>query len=106
MELVERESRDEIMLWQVFVFSIRLEEHWFVMATPILHVERYVVLSAAEIFPMLNAMSKGTLEKKSSAKCVATDVNSDVSIDASSRSLVVLVISNFSEHCMLNCSYE
>jgi len=32
---------------------------------------------------------------------VATDVNSDVSIDASSRSLVMLVILNFSEHCML-----
>ena len=32
---------------------------------------------------------------------MATDVNSDVSIDASSRSLVMLVISNLSEHCML-----
>ena len=48
-----------------------------------------------------HARQKEHLRKKSSAKCVATDVNSDISIDASSRSLVILVISNFSEHCML-----
>jgi len=32
---------------------------------------------------------------------VCSFLYSDVSIDASSRSLVMLVISNFSEHCML-----
>ena len=52
-------------------------------------------------FPCWTRCQKEHLRKKSSAKCVATDVNSDVSIDASSRSLVMLVISNFSEHCML-----